>query len=228
MAHSRSTPIWNAIGPLAFVQFPWRFLALVIFAFSFVAGSMVFLVKAKWMQIVMGMLCIFLVVFNWHFFRPETGKMGPITDEQKFTGIAWDMQRTAGIFDYLPLTAKENPRDGYKQLVDVISGDASISNAEQGTNWGRFNIDAPEESVVRINIYQFPNWKVFIDGQEVPNYIPEEEKWGRMYITVPEGQHLVEARLYSTQVRTVANAISLMTWIGLGVFVVWKRKELFK
>ncbi|MCX6705964.1 MAG: hypothetical protein NTV24_02555, partial [Candidatus Woesebacteria bacterium] len=35
MAHSRSTFIWQVIPALKFVQFPWRFLTLVTFSFSF-------------------------------------------------------------------------------------------------------------------------------------------------------------------------------------------------
>src|SRR4030043_70365 len=39
LAHQRSTFIWNKISLLAYLQFPWRFLALVIFAFSIMAGA---------------------------------------------------------------------------------------------------------------------------------------------------------------------------------------------
>lgn len=227
MVHSKSTPIWQAFEPLKFVQFPWRFLTLVIFAFSFSAGSIIYLIKAKWMKVIIGALCIFIILFNWEYFRPQGGKNGPLTDEQKFVGAAWDLQRTAGIYDYLPMTAKENPRDGQKTLVDVVEGEATVIDDTQGTDWAKFTIESKGESLVRINIYDFPDWRVFIDGTETQIKIPDEEKWGRMYITVPDGKHEVSAQLYNTPVRIVGNTITAITFLVLTGFVIRKRKVIF-
>ena len=224
MAHSRSTFIWQMIPALKFVQFPWRFLTLVTFSFSFIAGSFVLFIPKKFIYWAVGILSVGLIVFNWNYFLPYEGKMGPLTDKEKFAGEAWNLQRTAGIFDYLPKTAKENPKGPQEGLAEIMEGEGEINNSTQKTNWAKFEITVDKEALVRINIFQYPNWKAFIDGKETKISIPDTEKWGRMYVTVSEGTHIVYLKLYNTPLRTVSNIVSLIVWIGLISFLLKKRK----
>ncbi len=225
MAHSRSTFIWQLVPALKFVQFPWRFLTLVTFSFSFIVGSLVLLVPKKFIYLVVGILSIGLIIFNWNYFLPDGGKMGPLTDKEKFSGAAWDLQRTAGIFDYLPKTAKENPREGQSVLAEVIVGKGEITNPQEGTDWVKFLTTSNQPLTVRINIFDFPNWKAFVDEKEVETTIPETERWGRMYLTIPEGTHEVYLKLYNTPLRNVSNIISLTAWLGLLAYLVLQFKR---
>ncbi len=227
MAHSRSTPLWTHFSPLKFVQFPWRFLALVIFCFSFAIGGIVLFIPNKIVRFVSLILIFGTVLFNWSYFLPQQGKLGPLTDQQKFSGTAWNLQRTAGILDYLPSTAKENPKDGKTSIAEIISGKGNISNLSEGTNHLEFNSSiSSETATVRINTYQFPDWKTFIDGQEVKNTVPEGEKWGRMYIEIPKGEHKISARLYDTLVRKMGNILTVISWILLAIVVFKKSRSL--
>ena len=225
MAHSRSTFIWQIIPPLKFVQFPWRFLTMVTFSFSFLAGSLTLLIPKRFIYWVVGILSLSLVIYNWNYFLPDGGKMGPLTDKEKFAAAAWDLQRTAGIFDYLPKTAKENPKGPQEVLVEVMEGEAEINNSIQKTNWAKFQITVTKEALVRVNIFQFPNWKAYIDGKITKILIPETERWGRTYITIPEGIHGVYLKLNNTPLRTLSNIISLTTWLGLIGYLVLQFKR---
>src|SRR3989304_8209693 len=99
-----------------------------------------------------------------------------------------------------------------------------VRNPKAGTNWASFDVDITSEvSKVRIGIFYFPDFRVFVDGKEVETFIPEAEKWGRMHIEVEKGTHNVYLKLYSTPVRKVANAISLVFWLGLISFPLWKK-----
>lgn len=142
--------------------------------------------------------------------------MGQLTDKEKFSGAAWDLQRTAGIFDYLPKRARENPKEGQKLLAEFMNGAGSIENSKEGTNWAGFTVNSTTSaSTVRIGIFQYPVWKTFVDGKEVVNYIPDSEVWGRMYIDLARGTHNVTLKLYNTPLRSAANIVSLVTWLGL-------------
>ena len=44
--------------------------------------------------------------------------MGNLTDQEKFSGEAWQLQLTAGIYDYLPQTAKMAPKAEAKVIAD--------------------------------------------------------------------------------------------------------------
>jgi hypothetical protein len=225
MAHPRSTAIWNAIEPLRFVQFPWRYLILTTMAFSFLAGGLVLLIKEKHQKWLLAAIAIFLIAFNWNYFKP--GFKGPVTDEEKFSGEAWRIQQTAGIYDYLPVTAEIAPQEQRLEMVEVLEGEAEATNQEQGTNWAKFDVEViSEEAQIRLNILKFPQWKIFVDGEEVEISIPESEKWGRMHFYASEGKHSVEARLFDTWPRTFGNYLSLISWVGLLFFITYKRKTI--
>lgn len=232
MTHVRSTFVYQALPFLGLVQFPWRFLTIVIFSFSFISGAVVYLfekVSQKRKDLYAAILIIGVIAFNWYYFVPENGKMGPLNDQEKLSGAAWDLQLTAGIYDYLPLTAKMAPREPQKVLAEVMKGKADITEMEQGTDWAKFKIKSNEGSTVRVNIFEFPNWRVRVDGQVVEQYMPEEEMWGRIWIDLSEGEHLVELKFEDTLIRTISNYVSLISWLGLlgfGVlqFKSWKKK----
>jgi hypothetical protein len=219
MTHSRSTPIWQALKPLEFVQFPWRFLTIVTLCFSFLAG---YIVKetVKLVSLFVGIgLIIAVLVYSWAYFLPEHGKLGPITDQEKLSGVAWEMQQTAGIYDYLPKTAKTAAKAPRKELVEFISGDGKILSESLGTNWMKFSVDLKEESELRINILDFPNWRAFKNGSEVEIFVPESEEWGRMHVKLTEGVSNVSLKLYDTPVRTLGNFLSLVSWSALIVLI---------
>ncbi|MDO8340577.1 MAG: hypothetical protein Q7T59_01240 [Candidatus Woesebacteria bacterium] len=225
MTHNKSTLIYKLISPLALVQFPWRFLTIVIFSFSFLAGAITLFVKNKYF---LSALILFVIIFNWNYFLPEHGKLGKLTDEEKLSGVAWDMQQTAGIYDYLPIWAETAPKEPQKVVAEIVNGMGEITNTEEKTNFAKFRIETTG-STVRINIFKFPGWKVYIDGKEVEYFVPKEETWGRMWIKVPDGKHSIEAKFVNTPIRTVSNLISLVSWLGLGAYLMlqfkkWKKK----
>lgn len=225
MAHARSITIWQSLPPLQFIQFPWRFLTLTIFSFSAASGAFVLFFKNK-KSLLLKFTAFFLVLgavlFNKDFFRPE--RMGPLREEEKFSGEAWRLQQQAGIYDYLPKTAKTAPTESRKSIADVLDGEGEVLGGSQGTNWLRLKVlVASRDAKIRINIFQFPVWRVFVDGQEVEQSTNEDE-WGRIHILVPEGEYEVLARLYNTPVRTTGNLISLVSWVALVAFPFWRRK----
>ncbi|HWA52051.1 MAG TPA: hypothetical protein VG895_03295 [Patescibacteria group bacterium] len=218
MIHNKSTPIWEHINTLRFVQFPWRFLTIVVFSFSFAIGSLAKILPNKFYFLIFAAVAG-LLIMNWNYFVPEFGHLGPLTDAQKFTGAAWDLQRTAGIYDYLPVTAVTAPKAPMTNFVEVLGGDAKASNINLGTNNNSFDINVTDNAIIRLGVFEFPGWKVFVDGKEIPTFVPKTEQWGRMYVMIPVGAHHVQVHLYDTPIRTIGNIISLISWIGLGAFL---------
>ncbi len=224
MVHTRSTFVWMFFESfLKFLQFPWRFLTLGVLSFSIIAGSFVLLFKNKITAGCFVAIFIFiLIVLNKDYFRPE--KMGPLTDESKFSGLAWELQQQGGIHDYLPLAAKEPPISPRTALAEVVEGKADISEENQLTNRAQFKIAvASEKSLVRVNIFQFPNWKVFLDNHEVQTTL-NEDVLGRMHIVVPKGTHEVVTRFYDTPVRRTTNLITLVSLVSLLTVPLWRRR----
>jgi len=217
MSHNKSAYIWRVILYLKFVQFPWRFLSLNVLGFSLAAGGIYyFLNKSKiikkdiYKKIIVGVILVLVIGTNWNYFKPV--RSGELTDEEKFSGEAWRIQQQAGIRDYLPIEAKKDPDSQRKLLVEIFSGKGTISDQNWGTNWASFNVNLEnEKNTLRVNIYKYPNWKVFVDGKQSTIYIGQSEKWGRMYFNVPKGEHSIFLKLFDTPLRKFSNYISLIS-----------------
>jgi len=169
--------------------------------------------------------CVFaaLIIFNWNYFKPVHS--GPMTDEQKFSGEAWRLQQQAGIRDYLPISAKKDPEKQRQSLTEILKGKGVITNEANGTNWAKFETNLSEkENTIRVNIFQFPVWKAYLDGQEIPLFMADDEAWGRIYLNLPEGQHQVTLKLFDTPLRKVSNAISVVSFLVLISLLFFKKK----
>jgi len=246
MTHLKSIWIYKAIPPLSYLQFPWRFLTLVIFGFSFIAGFLPG-VFSEWkikrsffakfiatppQLILCSVLVLILVLLNWNYFKPEGGKMGPLTDAEKFSGAAWELQQTAGIYDYLPIFAKEAPKSAPTIFVETINGQVTLKKVEKGTYWALFVADvSSQDAILRINNFYFPNWRVFVkengNFKEIGIFIPDLEKWGRMWIELKKGENLVYLQFFNTPIRTFSNIISLISWSTLAFYFLVKKAKKF-
>ncbi|MCJ7805581.1 YfhO family protein [Patescibacteria group bacterium] len=223
MTHNRSTFIWLLISPLRFVQFPWRFLSIIIFFFSFISGYILLILPGRLARIASIVLILLLVVLGWNYFKPE--KMGPLNDAQKFSGAAWELQQGGGVNDYLPVEAEMAPLSPPKILAETVKGEADLTNLSEGTNWAKFDVNVVSDKAdVRINIFDYPVWKVYVDNQQIEQYIPKEEKLGRMWVNISQGTHTVTARLFDTPIRKVANWVSIFSWLGLAGFLLFRKR----
>lgn len=221
MIHPRSASVWRYLDFMKIIQFPWRYLSIVIFATSFVAGSIVWFLKKEMLKTaVVVVLSIFIVIFNWNYFLPNGGRMGALTDEQKFSGMAWELQQKATIQDYLPNTVLLPVISARVDPVEVMEGEGKISmiSDEKSTDWVSFKINVTSpKAQVRINVHQFPDWKVYVDNVQVEDYIDDDELWGRVFFDITEGEHVVYAELTDTWPRYVGN---MLTVVSLGIMVI--------
>lgn len=227
MIHNKSTPIWQLIPPLAYVQFPWRFLSLVILCFSFAAGWLTLFLPKKITKWMLSLLAVGLIALNWNYFLPKDGHLGALTDKEKFSGAAWELQQGAGILDYLPDSAVTAPKEPQQKegLTEVMRGAAKVTNPYEKSNFASFDINViDEKSQVRVGILKFEGWRAYVDGVEIPTFVPKEEVWGRTWVEVPKDMHKVSFRFTNTPIRTIGNIISIISWVALPVFILWRKK----
>lgn len=211
MIHPRSEFIWKLVEPLKYLQFPWRFLSIVIFLIAFLSGS-IFLALEKRKLWLWWVLVVLVVALNFFYFRPE--KFIHVTEEQLLTGENWDRQIKRSIFDYLPIFAKEPPAELASSRYEILTGKAEIRDFTEGTNWIKFKADVKEHTIIRLSQYYFPNWIVRVDGKEI-NVEYMNNNLGLMTFILGEGSHSIEARLHDTLIRSFANWVTLA---GLFIF----------
>ncbi len=224
LIHPRSNFIWEKIAILQTLQFPWRILSVVIFASSLVAGGLfVHSRKAIRAPLALTIILAVLVIYQPYF---KIEKVVPLTDQEKLSGALWDLQRNAGIFDYLPKAAKFPPGGPALETAQVTTGSATINDFKRGTNWLEFKSESSLSATLRLPIIDFPNWRVFVDDKEIS--FDSKNDLGQPTFDIDPGSHLIFAKLYNTPVRIISNIISLISFLILIYIVIrilWSRKR---
>ncbi len=214
LAHPRSGLIWKKIPPLEYLQFPWRFLALVIFPLSFVSGGLLSFLRGAKRQVLAVLLIFGVVAISFNYFKPE--KIININDQEKlFSEKGMQRLYTDAIFDYLPKFAPMPPTSLAPNFaIDKNTlEEIEMVGLEKGTNWMRFYSDWEKDREVIIPQYYFPGWQGWIDEEK--SILGYENDLGRIVVNVPSGAHGIYLRLTNTPVRAWANFISLISWWGL-------------
>jgi len=233
MVHNKSTILWQIFTPIQKIQFPWRFLNHTAFLFSLSVSVLPFILKKYFSKkisiITISLIIIILLLINFNYFKPI--QSGPLTDEQKFSGKAWNNQITSGIYDYLPITASTAAKSAAKPYIDNIDPQKALvtfSGEKKGTDWLFFNIFLSQDAKIIISQLAFPNFEITDKGQKIDYQI--EPELGRMVINLKGGDHQIYVKLKNTPIRTISNHISLFAWLGLTVYLfkpLWK-KLIFK
>ncbi len=228
LMHPKSNFIWEKVTILQNLQFPWRILSIVIIVSSFVAGSVVTFKTRESIKVALALVLIFAIAALYQpYFKIE--KPISLTDQEKLSGTLWNLQRTAGIFDYLPKSAKLPPGSPAPDLPRVLRGEANISDYQAGSNWLSFKVESTSSATLRLPIIYFPQWKVYVDNREQAFDIDNREQHsidrfgtkdltnelGQPTFEVGSGSHKVFAKLYNTPIRTISNLISLASLIAL-------------
>jgi hypothetical protein len=207
---------------LAFLQFPWRFLILAIFCFSVAAGGIAILFTKKGGCKYVVAIASILLIFYSTFFQPRAWL--DITDEDKFSGELWEKQLTVSIFDYLPIYAEHPPTQEAPKIPTIVRGEGEIIQGEKGTDWQEWDISvSSSEALIRLPLYDFPGWKVWIDKEEVS--INHENELGLITFLAPQGKHEVLAKLTDTPVRKTGNLVSLVSLVMIPLFLRKERKK---
>lgn len=234
MVHNKSTFLWQIFTPIQKIQFPWRFLNHTAFFTSLSVGVIPFLLSKylfnkKWVNSVLLSILFLLLTLNLSYFHPITS--GPLTDEQKFSGLAWNNQITSGIYDYLPKsasTAAKSVATPYIDKIDPSDALINISGQQKGTDWMFFNLYLSKDAQITISQLAFPNFEITDQGQKI-NYQIEPEL-GRMVVDLQAGDHQIYLKLKNTPIRTFSNYLSLIAWLSLLIYLLsplWK-KLIFK
>ncbi len=112
-----SKPVWQAIPTMVFLQYPWRFLLLISFFTSFLAGTVVFLSSQFKIKpyLTAFLLAFFLLFFNVKVFNPQT--IFPISAAEYTNDFALKWTASKISDEYLasnfkkPKSAKEVAKD---------------------------------------------------------------------------------------------------------------------
>jgi len=213
-----SLPIWEAIKPMAFIQYPWRFLIFASFFSSFLSGLIINLQPKKikwWSPLTAGIFVGALLFFNLKYFQPQTYLKVTVPDYLTEENIKWRISKISD--EYLPkdFTVPKDKSEVAWEKIEIVSGQAEIKSIFNKSHFLKFEIEAMEPIEILINTAYFPGWKILINQKEEKPKIEE----GRIKVSLNAGRQKVFLKFGNTPVRNLANFLSLFSLGGLAWFV---------
>ncbi len=249
MHASWSRPLWETIPLLPQVQFPYRFDGLFGLSLAVVASWAVFSVRSA-VRVPLALAVGVAVVASgiWElpshlgsfadglsptmeglraFEHRERNRIGTLGIEGQFMpqSIQWD-SNTMAEGDLLPRYNRQFPASCWvAETACVAPGDkAWILAARRGRQRMEARVEVGEPTLVAFHTIDFPGWKAYLDGQEVPiepsSWYSEEGRWatlGVSQVRVPVGTHVIQLSFENTPTRAIAEALSLAGVICIGV-----------
>jgi hypothetical protein len=220
MMTAPADPFWHLIKPLAYLQFPWRFLMLPALACSALAALLLSMVRSRTTQ---ALIVIAAVTVQWYAMRDARGAIW--LERPAAIGIddpfwpASESGRRLGFHEvgYDPVSAT-GPLTATASRWAVVEGEGEVTAESIADSRLVLSVRASEPLRLAINSPFFPGWTIRVDGRPVePTVQPGS---GYMEILVPPGSHRVEARFGNTPVRTAANLVSLGALLIFAVLAV--------
>ena len=190
MALPASQWLWDTLPLLPYVQFPWRFLGLAAVALAALLASLG--AGTRTAPTGYGWILLPLAALPYLFPSPPP-PLPPTADRAALIAFevdtGWLGTTSAG--DYLPtVVAVLPPPNPAPALSRHRQGDQLI--------FGQF---------------YFPGWQLWVDGQ--PHPLEASVPHGLLQTTLPSGEHTLELRFGNTPLRTAANGVSLVVWVGV-------------
>lgn len=217
LQHNKSAFIWEAIPIMAFIQFPWRFLAVSIFLVSIIGGLMAGYFKDK-IKLLYFVLIAAVIVSNLPYFKPRN-----YVEDSFFDKFLKTESMQSGVDltkDYFPIWVRID-RVEYFGTPRAISGEAVVSDFVQKTAQAKGSIEVLSDAQIEMPVTYFPGWQLRANG-EIVN-LSEPSIQGLVTFYLPRGNYRINLELKDTPVRIAGNAISLISISGLILLLIYKR-----
>lgn len=221
LQHNKSAFIWEAIPTMAFIQFPWRFLAISVFFVSITGAAISNYFKNRF-KILYFVFIAAVILVNIGYFRPRNYVEDKFFD--KFLHVESMHQGIDLTKDYFPIWVK-NDRVEYFGTPRALEGEIKVSSFERKTAkaWGSINVLS--DSVIEVPITYFSGWEVRANG-EIIN-LSEPSIQGLITFRLPKGEYQIDLKLEDTPIRILGNSLSVIS-LTLIAFLLIQRKYIFR
>jgi uncharacterized membrane protein YfhO len=225
MMNFRSTWFWKNIPLIAYFQFPWRFLTMIVLASSL----LVTLIKNfKYSKLLAVIIIVASIVINTPRFKPHDflarndsyyiNRYIPIpSPSEEYLGLQEEYLR-------LPKATEIRPTQIYNRVYptnEAIKNLTLVDSLE-----ANFTTESKTELVLNYNKYYFPGWKGTIDGENLK--LMAGKPYGQIQFTVPNGQHKITIKYEETILNKILDLITLLTIIGCLYLIVIGRSKVTK
>ena len=205
-----SRVIWEAITPMKFFQFPWRFLILSSFTSSFIAGFLIWAIQKKFDKkrsvfILMIILSIISVIYYQKFFYPENISLDPSSNYTNEKSLKWSTSKISD--EYMPsdFPTPTSEEEVVKEKIVISEGSGKINYLVDKTARLEAMINVSRDSKISINIASFPAWSLYINGKKTKADVVS----GKYSLDLKRGEYKILVIFEQTPVEKASNFLSL-------------------
>ncbi|GAC1418989.1 MAG: hypothetical protein NVSMB62_11270 [Acidobacteriaceae bacterium] len=208
-----SLPIWKHAPEAAFLQFPWRSLAMVAVAFAVAAAGVIARIPWKPLGAFAVSLCLtaaLMLPSSNSFRQPCESQLTP----SALLAVFQSSRGTEPTDEYTPLKAdndalaNSNPPFWIADAPD----DPPPSRSTPGPAPSELEFRLPQPKDLILNLRSYPAWKVTLDGQ--PDLQRLERDDGLIALPIPAGTSTVDVQFERLPDRKIGDIVSLL---GLGL-----------
>jgi hypothetical protein len=222
-----SAPIWNHAPEAAFLQFPWRLLAILapVFALSVAAALDRLPMRLTTIAVAAVALLAVLTLPAYHVFRQEC------YDEDTVSSQLAQFQSQAGTDptdEYTP-TAADNSALMEDDPPFWLAGSPATAPpaAAHGPTPGpapmHLRVTAPLPEFLILNLRNYPAWHVFLNGST--DSALERRPDGLIALAIPAGASTIDIRYAHTRDQTLGDAVSLLALLVLLALPAMRRSQ---
>jgi hypothetical protein len=225
MTLSLSTPVYEAIPVLQYLQFPYRFLGpatLFLAAFcAFVPLSKPLVDRKVVALVVCGLIMVFCIFLS-DGLRKVAGPLpafppNPVAFSKKPSPIflSWSDG------DFMPLDANLARGDvvEFPVVLSNSSGALPVTNYRIVGAKLSCRVALPQETVLVGPWFYFPGWEASCDNKKLAVY-PDD--YGLVAVTVPQGEHDIEIRFGTTGPRVAGWILSGMSLLTVASYLLFR------
>jgi hypothetical protein len=223
-----STPLWEALPLVTFLQFPWRLLGFAAIATAGLSGAVLLPWTGRQATVVLAIAIVVVMTETMVFTYPaepfkDLGNVS-IRDVVQMEQTSGNTGTTSGS-EYLPRWVTEFPKDApvadallagrEPERLDLGSLPKGAEATRVATSPGAlsYRVESPEAFQARFFTFYFPGWQAQVD-EAVVEVTPQAGS-GLTLVPIPAGGGLV--RLYWQEIphRLAADVVSLVSLLGL-------------
>ncbi len=213
--------IWERIILLQNFQFPWRFLAIVVFSTSVLGALLIDAVPDKFKAKLTILSIIIILAISSFYWKPK----GYLHKSESFyTGIYYSTTDTG---ESAPIWSVRFMEKLPNASLEVIDGDAIVKEIERKSTYHKYRLVVNKPTLFRENTLYFPGWEIKANGEPLKVEFQNMTYRGVMLFNLSKGNYIVEAIYKETKLRLLADVISLVSLGNIlgGLFLLFLFKK---
>ncbi len=204
---SVSNLVWSKILLLQNFQFPWRFLAIIVFSTS-VLGALFPEAMPKKFNLIASIIFILIILiissFYWH---PREYLYKPVSF---YTGV---YNGTTDTGESAPIWSVRFMEQQPKAHLEVIDGNAQIKELNRITTHHKYQVNVLKTTLFEENTLYFPGWEIKANGVPLNLEFQNMNYRGVMLFHLSKGNYLIEVGYKETKLREISDIISFASLV---------------